>query len=160
MEHSKQSHQQASGNKHYKKLLLMTILSFIVMYVLMYSMVDVFSNVIPNVNQFYMAGLMTMPMVIIELAVMGGMYMKKKVNVIIFAISFILLIGFFLCIRYQVGVSEKQFLKGMIPHHAAAILMAEKVDKNDPVIRKLTDDIISSQQAEIELMKAKLKEMK
>ncbi len=47
MEHSKQSHQQASGNKHYKKLLLMTILSFIVMYVLMYSMVDVFSNVIP-----------------------------------------------------------------------------------------------------------------
>ena len=160
MEHSKQSHQQASGNKHYKKLLLMTVLSFIAMYVLMYSMVDVFSNVIPNVNQFYMAGLMTMPMVILELAIMGGMYMKKKLNAAIFAGSFIALMGFFLCIRYQAGVSDKQFLKGMIPHHAAAILMAGKVDKTDPVIKKLTDDIISSQQAEIELMKAKLKEMK
>jgi len=154
--------EQHSGmnKKHYQKLIIMAVLSFIAMYVLMYSMVDVVSNAIPNVNQFYMAGLMTMPMVIIELAVMGGMYMKKKLNVIIFAVSFILFIGFFLCIRYQVGVSEKQFLKGMIPHHAAAILMAEKVDKSDPVIKKLTDDIITSQSAEIELMKAKLKEMK
>jgi len=160
MEHSKQAHQKASGNKHYKKLLLMAVLSFIAMYVLMYSMVDIFSNVIPNINQFYMAGLMTMPMVIIELAIMGGMYKKRKLNAAIFVVSFIGLIGFFLCIRYQVGVSDKQFLKGMIPHHAAAILMAGKVDKKDPVIKKLTDDIITSQQAEIELMKAKLKEMK
>lgn len=160
MEHQKQPHQQASGNKHYKKLLLMTVLSFIAMYLLMYSMVDVFSNVIPNVNQFYMAGLMTMPMIIIELAIMGSMYMKKKLNAVIFAVSFVALIGFFLCIRYQVGVSDKQFLKGMIPHHAAAILMAGKVDKKDPVIKKLTENFISSQQAEIDLMKAKLKEMK
>ena len=106
-----------------------------------------------------MAGLMTMPMIILELAIMGGMYMKKKLNALIFAVSFIALIGFFLCIRYQTAVSDKQFLKGMIPHHAAAILMAEKVDKKDPVIKKLTEDIISSQQAEIDLMKVKLKEL-
>jgi hypothetical protein len=39
-------------------------LSFISMYVLMYAMVDRFANVYPNFNQFYMAGLMTAPMVL------------------------------------------------------------------------------------------------
>jgi uncharacterized protein (DUF305 family) len=160
MEHSKQSHHQAPGNKHYKKLLLMTVLSFIAMYLLMYSMVDIFSNVIPNVNQLYMAGLMTMPMVIIELAIMGGMYKKKKLNVTIFVTSSILLACFFIGIRQQAAVGDQQFLKSMIPHHAAAILMAGKANIKDPEIKKLTEQIITSQQAEIEQMKAKLKEMK
>ena len=160
MEHSKQSHHKASGNNHYKKLLLMTILSFIAMYLLMYSMVDIFSNVIPNVNQFYMAGLMTMPMVIIELAIMGGMYKKKKLNMAIFIASSILLVCFFFGIRQQAAVGDKQFLKSMIPHHAAAILMAGKANIKDPEIKKLTEQIITNQQAEIEQMKAKLKEMK
>ena len=40
----------------------MAVLSFISMYILMYAMADSFANVIPNINQFYMAGLMTMPM--------------------------------------------------------------------------------------------------
>ena len=159
MEHQKQTHSAASGLMMYKKLLLMVLLSFVAMYVLMYSMVNTFSNAIPNINQFYMAGLMTMPMVILELAIMGGMYMNKKLNVIILAVSSIILTGFFLCIRYQVGVSDKQFMKGMIPHHAAAILMAGKANIKDPEVKKLTENIISSQQAEIDQMKAKLKEM-
>lgn len=160
MEHSKKSHHQASGNNHYKKLLLMTVLSFIAMYLLMYSMVDIFSNVIPNVNQFYMAGLMTMPMVIIELAIMGGMYKKKKLNLAIFVASSILLVCFFFGIRQQAAIGDKQFLKSMIPHHAAAILMAGKANIKDPEIKKITEQIITNQQAEIEQMKAKLKEMK
>src|SRR6187401_1139828 len=115
-------------SKQYKKLFVMALLSFICMYILMYSMVDIFSNVIPNVNQFFMAGLMTMPMIILELAIMSSMYMKKKLNVVILAVSFIALIGFFLGIRYQASVGDKQFLKSMIPHHAAAILMAGKAN--------------------------------
>ena len=68
MDHKPMSH------KHYIHLLLMIFLSFISMYVLMYSMVNAFSNVYSNLNQFYMAGLMTAPMVIIELILMGAMY--------------------------------------------------------------------------------------
>ena len=75
--HQHSEHKKPSYN-HYRHLMIMTILSFIAMYVLMYAMVDVFSNAIPNANQFYMAGLMSMPMVIIELAVMRGMYKNKK----------------------------------------------------------------------------------
>ena len=129
------------------------------MYLLMYSMVDTFSNVIPNVNQFYMAGLMTMPMLILELVIMGGMYSNKKLNLVLFTTGFILMAIFFMGIRKQAAVGDKQFLKSMIPHHAAAILMGKEAAVNDPEIKELIKNIITSQQAEIAQMKAKLKQL-
>ncbi len=141
----------------YRKLLLMVALSFVAMYVLMYSMVNTFDNVVPNVDQFYMAGLMTMPMVIIELMVMSSMYMDKKRNAIILVASIVALVVFFLLIREQTAVSDKDFLKGMIPHHAAAILMSEQASLTDPEVKQLAAKIIVDQQAEIRQMKAKLK---
>lgn len=161
MEAHTQQHEHIKPlDNHYKHLLIMTILSFAAMYMLMYAMVDVFANVILNVNQFYMAGLMSMPMVMIELGVMGGMYKNKKLNAIIFAVSSVALITFFLSIRQQAMVGDKQFLKSMIPHHAAAILMVKKAKLSDPEIIKLGQEIIASQEAEIAEMKAKLKELK
>lgn len=61
----------------YGQLLMMAGLSFVSMYILMYAMVDAIGNVYPNFNQLYMAGLMTAPMVIIELSLMGPMYRNK-----------------------------------------------------------------------------------
>lgn len=148
-----------SNSDAYKKLLIMLALSFISMYILMYSMVNSIKNVYPNINEFYMAGLMTMPMIIIELALMGKMYMNKRLNALLISISSIALIAFFLLIQYQTGVTDRQFLRGMIPHHAAAILMSEHSKTQDPEIKKLQQEIISSQRAEIAEMKAKLKEL-
>ncbi len=62
-------------------------------------------------------------------------------------------------IRQQVAIGDKQFLKSMIPHHAAAILMSEQASVQDPEIKELIKNIISSQQAEINQMKAKLTEL-
>jgi uncharacterized protein (DUF305 family) len=149
----------AMKNEHYKKLLLMAVLSFISMYILMYAMVNTFANVFLNVNQFYMAGLMTAPMLIIEIALMGSMYEDKRLNSTIIAVSSLVLIGFFIFIRQQSAVSDKQFLKSMIPHHASAILMCEKANIQDPEIKDLCQSIISSQQQEIDQMKAKLQEL-
>lgn len=157
MQHNKQSHDM--GNKMYLKFAIMILLSFFAMYILMYAMVDSFSNVFPNVNQFYMAGLMTMPMVLLELVIMGGMYMKKKLNIIIMITGCILGIGFYAGIRQQAGVGDRQFLKSMIPHHAAAILMGNEASVTDPEIKELIKNIITSQQVEIDQMKAKLKEL-
>ncbi len=151
--------QKMEHSGHYKKLLIMAVLSFIAMYILMYSMVNSIRNVYPNINQFYMAALMTMPMMIIELALMGKMYPNRKLNIMLIAISSIGLIVFFLLIQRQAAVTDKQFLKGMIPHHAAAILMSEQSKSQDPDIKKLQEQIISSQQKEIQEMKAKLKEL-
>jgi uncharacterized protein (DUF305 family) len=88
------------------------------------------------------------------------MYKNKKLNSIIFIASFTVLIGFFLCIRQQVLVKDKQFLKSMIPHHAAAILMVKEAKLTDPEVIKLGQEIVANQQAEIEFMKKKLAEIK
>jgi len=144
---------------HYRKLWIMAVLSFISMYILMYAMVNSISNVFNNVNEFYMAGLMTAPMIPIEIFLMRSMYKDAKRNILIVAASVILGIAFFLLIRQQGAVSDKQFLRSMIPHHAGAILMCEKASIQDTEIQELCKTIISSQQEEIDQMKAKLQEL-
>ncbi len=56
-----------SEKGHYGRFGVMLLLSFLAMYALMYAMVDVLGNALPNLNQFYMVGLMVAPMAIIEL---------------------------------------------------------------------------------------------
>src|SRR5688572_1625944 len=102
---------------HYYRLAGMTLLSFVAMYILMYAMVNSFGNVFNNINQVYMAGLMAAPMVLIELLLMGGMYKDKRLNVAIGAVSIVAMVSFFALIRQQAAVTDRQFLRSMIPHH-------------------------------------------
>ena len=157
-QHKEHSEMQKNGN-HYQKLLLMVLLSFISMYILMYAMVDVFGNVIHNINQVYMAGLMTAPMVVFELLLMGAMYTDKRKNTLIIGASIIVGILLFSFIRQQTAVSDRQFLRSMIPHHAGAILMCEQSNLSDAEIQALCQSIIESQQSEIEQMKALLERL-
>ncbi len=143
----------------YGRLLMMTVLSFISMYVFMYAMVDKFENVFSSYNQMYMAGLMTAPMVIIEMMLMGVMYENKNANRMIVAVSILALGAFFVLIRQQTAVADSQFLRSMIPHHAGAILMCENASINDTEVKELCKNIISGQQSEIDKMKAKLNEL-
>jgi hypothetical protein len=152
------NHSNVNDN-HYRHLVIMAVLSFISMYILMYAMVNTIGNVYNNVNQFYMAGLMTAPMVVIELVVMRAIYQDKRRNALIIARIVIAALVFFLLIRQQIAISDKQFLRSMIPHYAGAILMCEHASIDDPEIQELCKNIISSQQAEIDQMKAKLSEL-
>lgn len=142
--------------KHYRALALMSLLSFGTMYVLMYAMVDRTSNVYSSVNQAYMAGLMTAPMVVIELVVMRDMYRVRWVNGAILAGSALALALCFVSIRTQVGVSDRQFVRSMIPHHAGAVLMCEKAELRDPDLIALCEQIIAGQRTEIDQMRARL----
>jgi len=144
---------------HYGRLLLMAALCFVSMYVLMYAMVDGFANVHANFNQFYMAGLMTAPMVILEIALMGAMYQNKKLNMAIIGAGLIALVVFWTLIRQQIGISDTQFLRSMIPHHGGALLMCEQAPLEEFRITELCRTIISGQQAEIDLMKGLLSEL-
>src|SRR5437016_14288204 len=125
------------GNRHYVHLAIMIALSFISMYILMYAMVNRFANVYSNLNQFYMGGLMTAPVVVIELALMGSRYKHKNGNIIIVAISVVVLGAFLLGIRQQAAIGDKNLLRSMIPHHAGAILMCERALIRDAEIKKL-----------------------
>jgi uncharacterized protein (DUF305 family) len=63
---------------------------------------------------------------------------------------------FWVLLRQQAAVSDTQFLRSMIPHHAGAILMCEQAPLQDAEIKALCKNIVSGQQSEIDQMKAKL----
>ena len=144
---------------HYPRLGVMAALSFLAMYLLMYAMVNSIDDVYMNVNQVYMAGLMTAPMVVIELLVMRAMYHSRKANASIAIGSIVVALALFVFIRQQTAVSDRQFLRSMIPHHSGAILMCEGASIRHSRILELCKAIISSQQAEIDLMRDLLREL-
>ena len=135
----------------------MTALSFVAMFILMYAMVDRFANVYANFNQVYMAGLMAAPMVLIEMALMRSMYPNARLNGVIILATLLVMILCWVFIRQQTAISDNQFVRSMIPHHAGAVLMCEENQLKDPDLVQLCQEIISSQKAEITLMTSKLK---
>ena len=160
MQHTQKSEENNPNHSlaMYKRFALMAVAMFVAMYFIMYAMIDGLQNLIPNINNLYMTLLMVSAMLVIEIWIMKGMYQNKKINRVI--ITFSLAIGIFswFGIREQLFVGDKQFVKGMIPHHAAAVLMSEKAKLTDPELIELQKNILETQAKEIELMKRKLKE--
>ena len=138
---------------HWNLLLLMGAIHFLLMYALMYAMVDRFANVFMNLNQVYMAGIMTAPMLILEVALMGSMYANKRALAILAGASLLVFTLFFVFIRQQTAIGDREFLQSMIPHHGGAILMCTQAPIEDPEVLDLCGQIIASQQAEIDQMK-------
>lgn len=160
MQHTQKSEENNPNHSlaMYKRFALMAVAMFVAMYFIMYAMIDGLQNLIPNINNLYMTLLMVSAMLVIELWIMKGMYQNKKINWAIIAFSLAIGIFSWFGIREQINVGDKQFVKGMIPHHAAAVLMSEKAKLTDPELIKLQKNILETQTKEIEFMKRKLKE--
>jgi uncharacterized protein (DUF305 family) len=157
MQHNQ--HGEHKSENHYLRLAGMIVLSFISMYVLMYAMVNTFGDVYNSLNQVYMAGLMTAPMVVIEMLLMSGMYKNKKLNALLIAGSCVAGIAFFLFIRQEAAISDRQFLRSMIPHHSGAILMCNEASLQDQRILELCKTIVAGQQQEIDQMRGILADL-
>ena len=160
MQHTQKSEENNPNHSlaMYKRFALMAVAMFVAMYFIMYAMIDGLQNLIPNINNLYMTLLMVSAMLIIELWIMKGMYQNKKINWAIITVSLAIGIFSWFGIREQLFVGDKEFVKGMIPHHAAAVLMSEKAKLTDPELIELQKNILETQAKEIELMKRKLKE--
>lgn len=136
----------------YLKFLLMMLVSFIIMYGVMFLNVDRFEHIYLSLTRAYMTLLMTAPMAITMLAFMGGMYKNKKINFGVIAASVLVFIIALICLRTQTFIGDDQYMRGMIPHHSSAILTSQEADLSDPEVQKLSQDIIAAQEREIELM--------
>lgn len=160
MQHTHKSEENNSNHSlaMYKRFAVMAVAMFVAMYFIMYAMIDGLNNLIPNINNLYMTLLMVSAMLIIELLIMKGMYQNKKINWAVISVSLAIGIFSWFGIREQINVGDKQFVKGMIPHHAAAVLMSEKAKLTDPELIELQKNILETQAKEIEFMKRKLKE--
>ena len=160
MQHTQKSEENNPNHSlaMYKRFALMAVAMFVAMYFIMYAMIDGLQNLIPNINNLYMTLLMVSAMLIIEIWIMKGMYQNKKINWAIITVSLAIGIFSWFGIREQLFVGDKEFVKGMIPHHAAAVLMSEKAKLTDHELIELQKNILETQAKEIELMKRKLKE--
>src|SRR3970282_107556 len=149
MKHAK-SHEPKHMPLHWNRLLLMGGLHFLLMFILMYAMVDSLDNVLPNLNQAYMAAIMTSPMLLLEVWLMGSMYENKRALWAIVAGSLVVFLAAFSFIRQKTAIGDKEFLRSMISHHASALLMCEQAAIEDPEIQQLCGNILSSQQEQID----------
>ena len=159
-EHGGMSHEMV--RRHYRMLGINLILSLIIMYLLMFSMIWGTSDFFNNNNMLYMAVTMAAPMGVLMLAMMRMMYPDKRLNMILYGLFALLLVGAFWSIRAQALVNDEQFVRAMIPHHSGAITMCNRASIRDPEIRDLCfkpNGIIESQTREIEQMKAILERM-
>jgi uncharacterized protein (DUF305 family) len=140
--------------KPYLRLFAALAVSYVVMFAVGYARTDVLGNVFLNLNRAYMAGMMVAPMLVIMLVVMGSMYENKRLNAALIAAGLGLTVLFWVLVRTQAGVGDRQFLRSMIPHHAAAILVCGEASVTDPRIEALCVEIVEAQEREIREMKA------
>lgn len=147
-----QSHQ--SHHPHnYRMLALNLGLSAIIMYLVMFAMIDSLSEFYNNLNTVYMVLMMVAPMGVLMLLMMRSMYANKKLNLVLHAIFVALFVLGFGGMRAQLAIGDVQFLRSMIPHHSGAILMCREASISDPEIAALCQSIQRSQREEIDQMK-------
>jgi hypothetical protein len=101
----------------------LSLLSLIATYFLMYPMINVNGYFYDDLNKFYMAVIMTVPMFVFELLLVASMYQNKRLNMVIIVGSIPALITCFLFITQQTAINDRQFLKAMFPRHSSTILM-------------------------------------
>lgn len=143
---------------HYRSFIIMTVISTLVMYAVMFAGIERFDHFYNSQGMVYMALLMGSSMAIIMLLFMLHMYKNARANTIILIVSAIVFTGSIYLLRSQQTVGDSAFLRMMIPHHSMAILSSENAQISDSRVRKLADQIIDSQNREIAEMKALLEE--
>lgn len=147
-------------DKKYPRYFAMLIVSFFIMYGVMFLNVFQINHIFPSYTRSYMAILMVAPMAISMLLFMWKTYNNIKINISIIS-GAILLFSFALYgLRNQFPVNDVQWMRAMIPHHSSAILTSENANLKDPEVKQLAREIIETQEREIEEMKQLIKRLK
>ena len=136
----------------------MFIASFIIQYFLMPSiMVNKMAYITNNIGKAYLATIMGLSMVLIEVIMHDHQYHTLSLNW--YAILIALIALFIYLYRKQIAINDKQYLEGMIEHHSMALFTSQEILKktNNYDIAKLAKNIISQQTDELRVMTDLLK---
>ena len=136
----KHSHSQMN---HYVIMFFIMILSGLL--TTMNVWVDKYDDIRFSLNDVYMIFLMTGWMFLF----MGLFY--REIKTFIFGLTFVIINLW--CIRTQFLITENQYKLGMIPHHSMAVHMSKQMLKKNNNINTFLDNIINTQEKEIQFMK-------
>jgi len=143
----------------YKKFAFMMIFSFFTMYLVMFLNMDKLTHYHTSMTRIYMAVLMVAPMAVIMMLMMAKMYRNPQLNKTIIIVGVVVFTLVLFALRTQTGIKDIEYMKAMIPHHSSAILTSKNADISDPEVKKLSEQIISSQEKEIAEMEAMLERL-
>jgi cadmium resistance protein CadD (predicted permease) len=142
-------HHRQMERRQYLRFAAMIATSTVVMFVLTYTNSYAWDHVRWSEERVYMALLMGGAMGVVMLGFMWGMHKNRTINVGIMAGSVVLMAVALFLSRSQRFVDDREYMKGMIPHHSIAILTSEHADIDDLRVCELANEIIRSQRQEI-----------
>ena len=143
-----QDHARMERRK-YLRFGAMIATSTVVMFLLTYTNTYAWDHVRWSEERVYMALLMGGAMGVVMLGFMWSMHTNLKVNLAIIGAAFALMGMALWLSRSQQFVDDREYMKGMIPHHSIAILTSEHADLDDLRVCELANQIIKAQREEI-----------
>jgi Ca2+/Na+ antiporter len=132
----------------------MIIASFIIQLLVMsLIMTDSSKNITFSMGKFYMSVIMALLMGLTEV-VMFDVHMKNVSIKYYLPLIFLLVVAVYLY-RNQLYIEDKDYLEEMIEHHSMALLTSEEIlqKTQSERVKKLAENIISTQEKEIEYMR-------
>jgi Ca2+/Na+ antiporter len=139
-------------------MIIIFIGSFIVQYFLMPPiMVNKMIYIRNNIGKTYLAVIMGLFMVLIEVMMHDHKYNVLSVNLYVILLALLSVLTYLY--RKQIAIDDKQYLESMIENHSIALLQSEEIlNKTDNYdVAKVAKKIIQSQNDEIEFMNNLLK---
>ena len=143
------------------RVAMMVICSFIIQYFIMPPfMVNSITDITFTLGSAYLSLFMGLLMGVVEVIMYDMRYNVMSVK---YYVS--LLIMSAVCVylyRYQIGITDKQYLEEMIEHHSMALLTSQEILKktDDYDVSKLAKNIIQTQEDEIKIMRRLLEKKK
>ena len=134
-------------------LFIMLFGSFLIQFFIMSAlMTNKLLNIRSTIGKFYISCIMALLMGLLEVG-MYDFYMNSLSFIYYFALIFALIIFVYLY-KNQIYIYDKDYLNEMIEHHSMALLTSEEIlqKTGSERVKRLAENIISTQQKEIEYM--------
>jgi hypothetical protein len=148
-EHGDDQGLSADDRRAYVRFGSMIVTSTVLMFLLTYTNTFAWDHVRWSEERLYMALLMGSMMAVMMMAFMWKMHARPAVNVGIVGVAVVLGFVALWLSRSQHFVDDREYMKGMIPHHSIAILTSDRADIDDVRVRELACGIESAQRREI-----------